>query len=307
MLGEELCSIKEELVTVQRWGSSMLNIQGVGADVLRLDKIHPVIAGNKWFKLKHYLNDAIFMKASSITTFGGAYSNHILATAFAARSIGLPSIGVIRGERSQKPSQTLLTAASYGMVFDHVSREEYKGRNEPDFLNSISKKYPGTYLIPEGGAGEKGIKGCEEILQWIDQSRYSHILCAVGTGTMYTGLSNTCKAGIQVKGICVLKGMEELRNEYNKNDGFEFSKSCDISYDFHFGGYARKTPELLSFMNQLYKDTGIPTDFVYTGKLFYATLELVRQQHFLKGANLLIIHSGGLQGNLSLPQDTLIF
>jgi 1-aminocyclopropane-1-carboxylate deaminase/D-cysteine desulfhydrase-like pyridoxal-dependent ACC family enzyme len=193
------------------------------------------------------------------------------------------------------------------MVFDHVSREEYRGRNEPDFLNALSKKYPDTYIIPEGGAGEEGRKGCEEILQWIDQSRYSHLLCAVGTGTLYSGLVNACKAGMHVKGICILKGMEQHGKEYKKSDRFEFTKYCDINYDFHFGGYARKTPELISFMNQLYRETGIPTDFVYTGKLFYAALELTRQQHFVKGAKLLIIHSGGLQGNLSLPQDTLIF
>jgi 1-aminocyclopropane-1-carboxylate deaminase len=247
------------------------------------------------------------MRCPSITTFGGAYSNHIPATALAAKAIGLQSIGIIRGERSLKLSQTLLAAGTYGMVFDHIGREEYKGKNKPDFLNSLSKKYPGTYLIPEGGAGEKGRNGCEEILQWIDQSRYSHILCAVGTGTLYSGLVNACKSGMHVKGICILKGMEELGNEYIKTDRFEFQKRCDINYDFHFGGYARKTPELISFMNQLYSETGIPTDFVYTGKLFYAALELARRQHFLRGAKLLIIHSGGLQGNLSLPQDTLIF
>jgi 1-aminocyclopropane-1-carboxylate deaminase len=304
---EERCLIKKELVTVERWDSSVLIDQGVEADVLRLDKIHPVISGNKWFKLKNYLNDAIKMRCPSITTFGGAYSNHILATAFAAKVAGLQSIGVIRGERSLRLSQTLLTADSYGMVLDHVSREEYRGRNEPDFLSSLSEKYPGTYMIPEGGAGEEGRKGCEEILQWIDQSRYSHILCAVGTGTMYSGLVNACRGGMHVKGISILKGMEEQGNAYKKTDRLEFTPCCDINFGFHFGGYARKTPELIFFMNQLYRETGIPTDFVYTGKLFYAAREMTRQQHFMKGAKLLIIHSGGLQGNLSLPQGTLIF
>jgi 1-aminocyclopropane-1-carboxylate deaminase len=308
MLADELGIIHRESVIVEKWANPLFANRGVETDVLRLDKIHPVISGNKWFKLKNYLQEAIANGYSSIITFGGAYSNHVVATACAVSKLGLRSIGFIRGERSDQPSASLQSAEGYGMVLQYISRVCYKSIRHPDFLQALSRQYPDSYIIPEGGAGEKGIAGAAEIMQWVHGFGYSHILCAVGTGTLFLGLVRGRTATEHIKGVCVLKGMPDLVDQFKKLQPSENQLTQnDISYDYHFGGYAKRTSELISFMNQLYLETAIPTDFVYTGKLFYAVKDMISKQHFPYGSKILIIHSGGLQGNLSLPAETLIY
>jgi 1-aminocyclopropane-1-carboxylate deaminase/D-cysteine desulfhydrase-like pyridoxal-dependent ACC family enzyme len=259
-----------------------LALRHIRMDVLRLDKIHPVISGNKWFKLKEYLHTAIENQLHLIT-FGGAWSNHIIAVACAAHDTGLSATGIIRGERPATPSPTLRDAAAYGMQLAFISRERYKQKEDPAFLADLSARYPGSLLIPEGGAGEPGVKGSMDILRQIDSSPYSHIVCAAGTGTTYKGLAAAAAPEQKVIGISIL------------------------TPPYHFGGYARHTPQLLDFMNYWYQSTGIPSDIVYTGKLFYAALDMVRKDLFPPGARLLLIHSGGLQGNRSLPPGVLHF
>jgi 1-aminocyclopropane-1-carboxylate deaminase/D-cysteine desulfhydrase-like pyridoxal-dependent ACC family enzyme len=273
-----------------------LTAHRISAHVLRLDQVHPVISGNKWFKLKEYLRAVMKKPGQHIITFGGPWSNHIVATACAAQQAGIRATGIIRGERPALLSDTLREAAGYGMQLEFISREEYKTKDSPAFLERLSAKWPGSFIIPEGGAGHLGIKGSEDILLTVDKSRYSHILCAVGTGTMYRGLVNASAPGQIVIGVPVLKGMKELSLPY-----------CQILSDYHFGGYARATPELFDFMNRFYRTTGIPSDFVYTGKLFYAALDLTTKGFFPTGAHLLLIHSGGLQGNRSLAPGVLDF
>ncbi|MDO6432471.1 1-aminocyclopropane-1-carboxylate deaminase [Flavitalea sp. BT771] len=255
----------------------------VSMDVLRLDLIHPVISGNKWFKLKEWLRIAAAGGGSHLITFGGAWSNHIIASAFAAREAGLSATGIIRGEKPARLSATLSAAAAYGMRLEFITRTAYRQKDDPIFLAGLSTRYPGAVIIPEGGAGEPGIKGSMDILREIDSSPYSHILCAVGTGTTFKGLSAAASTSQEVIGISAL------------------------APPYHFGGYARHTPELLEFMNHFYRTTGIPSDFVYTGKLFYATLDMVRKDHFPPDSRLLVIHSGGLQGNRGLPPGLLYF
>jgi 1-aminocyclopropane-1-carboxylate deaminase/D-cysteine desulfhydrase-like pyridoxal-dependent ACC family enzyme len=255
----------------------------VRMDVLRLDLIHPVISGNKWFKLQEWLRIAAAGEARHLITFGGAWSNHIIAAAFAAREAGLTATGIIRGERPARPSATLIAAEAYGMQLEFVTRTAYRQKDDPIYLADLSARYPGAVIIPEGGAGEPGIRGSMNILKETDSSLYSHILCAVGTGTTCKGLSAAARPGQEVIGISVL------------------------APPYHFGGYARHTPELMEFMNQFYRTTGIPSDFVYTGKLFYGTLDMVRKDLFPPGSHLLVIHSGGLQGNRGLPPGLLYF
>lgn len=260
------------------------------AAVLRLDKIHPVLSGNKWFKLKYYLEDAAKVGAETLLTFGGAYSNHIIATACAAKAAGFSAIGVIRGERPQPLSPTLKAAKSYGMELIYISRSAFKMKEQAEEVQERIRTLTNYYLIPEGGSGELGIKGCREILPMADNyDTYSHILCAYGTGTMAAGLLRSVAPHQRIIAIPVLKGMDSPVGEY------------------HFGGYAKKTPELLAFMSDLYERTGIPTDFVYTGKLMYAFIDLLRNNFFERDSNILLIHSGGLQGNDSLPKGTLHF
>ena len=282
--------------------------QSPGIDVLRLDLLHPIISGNKWFKLKGHLQSALLSPDPTLLTFGGAWSNHLVATAFAAKQLGLRAVGIIRGERPAKLSATLEDAAKYGMSLVFISREDYARKDEPIHLEELTRRYPGAYIIPEGGGGEAGILGSEDILRGINAANYTHILCAIGTGTTFLGLVRASAPGQQVIGVPVLKGFDTL--EAIDKDNIlrpELRGRCRLLSDFHFGGYARHPQQLLDFMNRFYRETGIPSDIVYTGKLFYALEQGLSQSLFPAHSRLLIIHSGGLQGNQSLPPGKLDF
>lgn len=274
----------------------VVNKHGVTLSVLRLDKIHPVISGNKWFKLVCHLQEARRQQAEGLLTFGGAYSNHIIAVACAAAELGWKSTGIIRGEAPARLSHTLTEARAYGMQLVFSSREAYRAETG-GFTAAAADKHPGYYVIPEGGSGPLGIQGCTEILDLTDKPAYSHILCAIGTATMFTGIGRSALPGQAVTGIPVLKGTPE----------WEAPPGARIIPGYHFGGYARKTTALLDFMNFFFDNTGIPTDFVYTGKLLFATLDLIEKGYFAPGSRLLAVHSGGLQGNRSLPAGSLHF
>jgi 1-aminocyclopropane-1-carboxylate deaminase len=275
-------------------------------EVLRLDLIHPQVSGNKWFKLKEYLSDAVLHNKQILLTFGGAYSNHIAATAAAGREAGLLTIGIIRGEAPPSLSHTLQQARADGMELFFVAREVYKAKQVPQ---EVWEKYPQSdvYVIGEGGYGLKGREGAQSILACCDRALYSHIIAACGTGTTLAGLVAAALPQQQVVGIPVLKNLGSLGEEINALLPLALHSRFTLMPDYHFGGYARQTPQLLGFMNQWYQSTAIPSDFVYTGKLFFAVDDLIRNGFFPPGSRLLVIHSGGLQGNLSLPKGTLIF
>jgi 1-aminocyclopropane-1-carboxylate deaminase len=292
-------------LTVESLQWPELAAQELHADVLRLDRLHPVISGNKWFKLQYHLQLA---NRSPLLTFGGAWSNHLVATAFAAKQADLPAIGIIRGERSSTLSATLQEATAYGMALEFITREQYAQKTQPAFLQRLRDRYPGAYIIPEGGGGLPGIIGSETILCKIDAVPYTHIICAVGTGTTFMGLVRASQPGQTIIGVPVLKGMQDLSaiDPTAVLTPEQIGRTRLLS-TYHFGGYARHPPRLLDFMNSLYETTGIPTDFVYTGKLFYAVYDSLRSRLFPAHARLLIIHSGGLQGNRSLPAGRLVF
>jgi 1-aminocyclopropane-1-carboxylate deaminase len=275
-------------------------------DVLRLDLVHPVISGNKWFKLKEYLKEANDHGKRAIVTFGGAYSNHIVATAAAARQIGLPSIGIVRGEKPTVLSHTLNDAESYGMKLHFISREEYKKRMIPFELYD---QYPSEqlYIIDEGGYGPLGVLGAKDILRQFNSSSYTHIVDVVGTGTTIAGLVASSLPHQNIIGISSMKNNYSLESEIKALLPADTIKQPVLIHDYHFGGYAKHPKELIDFMNAWFRITGIPTDFVYTGKLFFAINDLIEKEYFPSSSKLLAIHSGGLQGNLSLPKGTLIF
>jgi len=273
----------------------------VEVSVLRLDTMHPLISGNKWFKLRYYLDEAKHTNNKHILTFGGAYSNHILATAAACKLYGLTCTGIIRGEEPPLHSQTLKQAASLGMQLVFVSRDDYAAKRIPEHL---FKKQ--NYIIPEGGYGETGARGATTILDYCDKSIYTHFFCATGTGTMTAGLINGSSAQQQVTGISVLKNNSDLGNAI-KALIEDTGKNFALLHDYHFGGYAKYKPALIDFMNNWYSITGIPSDFVYTGKLFFAINDLAANNFFHAGSRILVIHSGGLQGNNSLPKGMLNF
>lgn len=272
-------------------------------DVLRLDLLHPVVSGNKWFKLKEYLAEA---GQKTILTFGGAYSNHIVATAAAAASHGLKSLGVIRGEEPAVLSSTLKQAEEYGMRLFFTSRENYKHKKIPEQVwRSIAPEE--LYVIPEGGYGAKGMQGAKDILLQNDTSSYTHVFSAVGTGTTLAGLVLAAGEQQKIVGVPVLKNNRSLETEIRQLLPTEKQNQFELIHDYDFGGYAKKNPALFHFMNLLYQQTGIPTDFVYTAKAFFAVFDLLQKGMFSAADKLLLLHTGGLQGNRSLPKGTLIF
>ena len=272
----------------------------VKASVLRLDKISPVVSGNKWFKLRFYLDEAVRLKKKGIVTFGGPWSNHIVATAAICNMNGFESLGIIRGEEPENFSLTLQQEKQEKMQLHFVSRSDYRNQKIPDTI-SID-----DYLqVPEGGYGLHGMAGASTILDYCT-SDFTHCVCAAGTGTMMSGLIDRISPVQTAIGISVLKNAGELPEKItsltdNKKNNWQ------IIEDYSFGGYAKHHPVLLRFMNEFYRDTGIPSDFVYTGKLFYAVSALIKENYFPAESKLLVIHSGGLQGNRSLRTGTLIF
>jgi 1-aminocyclopropane-1-carboxylate deaminase len=308
MIDERFFSLHPEQVTIDPVKHHAFTDGKIDAHVLRLDKIHPVISGNKWFKLKEYLNQISECKSKMVVTWGGAYSNHIVAVAYACQKLKISSFGLIRGESATQSSHTLREAAGYGMKFEFIHRDQYAKKDTETSWQQIKQKFPGAYFIPEGGAGPLGVKGTAEIMNWIRKGHYTDILCAIGTGTMFSGLSQHLETGQRLTGIPVLKIATDSRLEFSQKLGIRaMSDRVHIMYEYHWGGYAKKQPALLSYMNDLYQETGIPTDFVYTGKLFFAGSELAIQKYFPPYSRLLLIHSGGLQGNLSLSPGTLAF
>ncbi|MBC8032521.1 MAG: pyridoxal-phosphate dependent enzyme [Chitinophagaceae bacterium] len=277
------------------------------ADVLRLDKLHPVVSGNKWFKLKYYLQDAIDSSKNTILTYGGAWSNHIIAAAYAARAYGMQSVGIIRGEAPALLSPTLKLASAYGMELVFSPRNSYRSNDAALLEQQIVPERQDAYIIPEGGEGMHGRRGCGEILSLVPEGYHTHILCAIGTGTMFTGILNASSGKQQVIGIPVLKGMRDLGKTYENWINPDKRAGAVFFYDYHQGGYAKRTPELLQFMNEFYRLTAIPTDFVYTGKLMMAFTDLLTKDYFKPGSRVLLIHSGGLQGNSSIPAGSLEF
>ncbi|HRO85043.1 MAG TPA: pyridoxal-phosphate dependent enzyme [Niabella sp.] len=289
-------TVDEKLITIDF--IPFLSRNKVSVSVLRTDKIHPVISGNKWFKLKYYLEDAKLQNKKRIITFGGAYSNHIVATAAACNMNGFESVGIIRGEEPRNYSHTLNDAMAYGMELVFLSRQDYQNKVIPKDLMAAD-----DYVIAEGGYGALGAAGAATVNY--DRTGYDFVMAAVGTGTWMAGLINGKNPKSEVIGISAMKNNYELEKQVS--DLLINKEKVNIVHDFHFGGYAKYTDELIGFMNDFYNHTEIPTDFVYTGKLFYGVNKLIEKNYFKPDSRILIIHCGGLQGNLSLPESTLIF
>jgi len=292
------------LIDVEKIEAEWLRHNQVSLDVLRLDKIDPVISGNKWFKLKYYLKDAIRLDKSVVATFGGAWSNHIIATAAAARQAGLKSVGIIRGEKPKSFSNTIIYAMENGMEIHFVTREQYKRKEE--IMDSFSDN--NWYWINEGGYGKTGAKGASEILNLVDISAYSHIVAAVGTGTMLSGLILSSRKDQEVIGISSMKGNYALEYQIKNLIAIqETAASFEIKHDYHFGGYGKHPEALIGFINNVYIDHHLPLDIIYTGKTFFAIKDMTEKKLFKPGSKVLMIHSGGLQGNRSLPAKVLAF
>lgn len=280
---------------------------GITLYIKREDELHPLISGNKYRKLKYNLAQARQEQKTTLLTFGGAFSNHILAVAAAGKECGFQTIGVFRGEELEDKvdeNPTLHKARALGMVFEFVSREAYRKKDETVFVERLTDKFGDFYLLPEGGTNDLAVKGCEEILTEED-AVFDYVCCAVGTGGTISGLINCSKTSQQVLGFPVLKG------DFLNEDICSFAKNNNwkLISDYHFGGYAKVSDELIAFVNEFYLKYQIPLDPVYTGKMVFGVLDMIRKKKFPEDSKILIIHTGGLQGiagmNKNLRQKKL--
>ena len=273
-------------------------------NILRADVLDPVVSGNKWFKLQLYVNDAIAAGKTTLATFGGPYSNHIIATAKYGATKGLNTVGFIRGEKPTTLSPTLHDALQNGMTLHFISREDFEQTEKISADNQDSN----WAWIPEGGYGVTGAEGAKTILTIKDTSSYDTIICAVGTGTMMAGLIKAAAPHQKIIGLSVLKNNVSIdaaiKALLTKE---EANKSFEINHDYHFGGYAKHKLALIDFMNECYTQMELPLDFVYTAKLMYGVRDLASKGKFEPSSKILVIHSGGLQGNRSFKKGTLRF
>lgn len=273
---------------------------GITVAIRREDLIHPFVSGNKFRKLKYNLLQAKAENQTTLLTFGGAFSNHISAVAFAGKEHNFKTIGIIRGEELRDKIQenpTLKFAQENGMQFEFVSRNNYSNKENPDFIEELKQKFGSFYLIPEGGTNNLAIKGCEEILTEED-SQFDYICCAVGTGGTISGLINSALPNQKVLGFPALKG-DFLREEICK---FAKSDNWQLITDYHFGGYGKVNLDLINFINNFTESNNIPLDPVYTSKMAFGVLDLIAKDYFPSNSKILLIHTGGLQGIQGMNQ-----
>ncbi len=290
--------------TVQVLTADWILQKGITLSVLRLDEIHPVVSGNKIFKLQHFFNTV--KKHKTIITFGGAYSNHLVATAYVGKEKGLQSIGIVRGEQPTVLSHTLQQCLQYGMQLKFISREAYAQKEDAAFISQLHSEFNNCTIIPEGGYGKIGALGAAGITSLIPKNTYTHICTAIGTGTTLAGILQK-PGNATIIGVPVLKGLTDIEQRIAFCNGSVNIQQFKIFNDYYFGGYAKKTPELITFMNSLWHQHNLPTDFVYTAKLFFALFDKIKNNYFKPGSHILALHTGGLQGNLSLPKGSLLF
>ena len=265
--------------------------------IKRIDLIHPYISGNKFYKLKYNILEALKQNTNTILTFGGAYSNHISATAFAAQQKGFKSIGIIRGEETFPLNHTLTFSKNNGMELHYISRKEYRKKHTDSFIKSLQKKLGRFYQIPEGGTNKFAIQGTSEILDVKDTQNY--ICSAIGTGGTISGIINSSSNNQKVLGFPAIKGYENLEKDIKK---WSNKLNWKLITDYHFGGYAKISEELIQFVKDFYHTHNIPLDAVYTGKMLFGIIDLIKKDFFPKGSSVLAIHTGGLQGNQGLNE-----
>jgi 1-aminocyclopropane-1-carboxylate deaminase len=277
---------------------SILTDKQIKLFIKREDLTDKFISGNKWYKLKYNLIEAEKLGYKTLLTFGGAFSNHIHATAAAGKKYGFKTIGVIRGEEHLPLNPTLSSVQENGMLIEYLDRKSYRNKYNDDLINRLKNKYGDFYLIPEGGSNYLAIKGCAEIIPTIDIN-FDFVCSACGTGGTLAGLILGLNSKAFALGFSVLKGGEFL-NQNIRNLLSDYQKeeinNWQINLDYHFGGYAKINSELVKFCNDFEKRHNIPIEPIYTGKMFYGIFDLIKQDFFSKNVTIVAIHSGGLQG-----------
>ena len=273
--------------------SKFLTQHQIELHIKRDDLIHPQLQGNKWRKLKYNLQEARQLNKKTLLTFGGAYSNHIHATAAAGKLFGFNTIGIIRGEPYANLNPTLQDAHDWGMQLKYLNRADYKLKTTAEFQQQLKAEYSDAYIIPEGACNQHGLRGCAEINNEIEN--YDVICIACGTGTSLAGIVSSANRHSQIIGFAVLKAadflisdVEELLKDYYSN--------WHINLNYHFGGYAKTHNSLIDFIKNFKQEYDIQLEPIYTGKMMYGLFDLIQRGFFPKGSKILAIHSGGLQG-----------
>lgn len=291
-------------VQIDKIKSALLTEKKVKLSVLRSDLIHAAWSGNKYFKLKYNIEAALEQKHKQLLTFGGAFSNHIAATAAAGKANGIKTIGIIRGEKQEILNSTLSFARDCGMELCYVSREKYSEKNSAPFIAELKAQHGNFYLVPEGGSNLLGVKGCSEMLNEVED--FDVVCCACGTGATLAGIVASLKPKKKAIGFSSLKGGAFLENEVA-----DFLQEYCIKYpqevpleekwliitDYHFGGYAKTNDVLFKFAKSFFEEQQIELDYVYTAKMMYGIFDLISKNYFAEGTRILVVHTGGLQGN----------
>lgn len=262
--------------------------------IKREDLLHEHISGNKYRKLRYNLEQAKADKHDTLLTFGGAFSNHIAATAAAGNELGFKTIGVIRGDEladEKDLNPTLNFARSQGMQFVYMDRQTYRKKTDAAFIAQLHEEFGRFYLVPEGGTNALAVKGCEEILTEDDKD-YDYISVAIGTGGTISGIINVAAENQKVLGFPALKGdflADEIKKYVTNTENWRL-------YNYHFGGFAKIDKKLITFINDFKKQTGVQLDPVYTGKMAYGVIDMLKRATLSSKAKILMIHTGGLQG-----------
>lgn len=296
----ELFETSKSILQEIKLGSRFRNVRLL---VKRDDLIHPEVSGNKWRKLKYNIELVLFQKKDGILTFGGAYSNHLLATAAACKKAGLRSIGIVRGEELNIDSnENLKRCSELGMDLKFISREEYDSRNEKAAQETWKEEYPFYLLVPEGGANYYGMVGCQEILKELP-AEIDHLFVAQGTTTTSCGLLVGIGENTRLHVVPALKGFDakaEMKKQLfpfliDEETIQEHLNRVEVHSEAHFGGYGKWNEELLDFIVNCKTEYDLPLDKIYTGKAFYALMEWLKQQNFETLQTIVFIHTGGLQ------------
>ncbi|WP_163834570.1 1-aminocyclopropane-1-carboxylate deaminase/D-cysteine desulfhydrase [Spartinivicinus ruber] len=298
---------------LQRLNYPLFEQMNVQVWVLRLDELHPLLSGNKWYKLKNNLQTALQQGCQNIASFGGAHSNHLHALAAAGKLLNLNVTGFIRGYGHQPLSPTLIDATEWGMQLHWLNRLDYQRRYEQIYWQELASRFSLTnpvYWIPEGGSNLLGVQGCQDIL--LDTPNYQQfdtIVAACGTGATLAGMISVAKPHQQVLGVPVLKAepwLQQVINDWLIKLGTQGAQWQLLS-DYHEGGYAKLSTELVAFMDDFIQTTKIPLDPVYTAKMMKAVVDQVKNKKIASGSRILVAHSGGLQGCRGMKQKLTKF
>jgi 1-aminocyclopropane-1-carboxylate deaminase/D-cysteine desulfhydrase-like pyridoxal-dependent ACC family enzyme len=298
--------VNENNIPLEKIEEDFLAQKNVQLYILREDLNHPEISGNKWRKLKYNILNAKEIGTETLLTFGGAFSNHIAATAAAGRDFGFKTIGIIRGDEILPLNQTLQLAQENGMVFKYISREQYRENNkyEKSFIEDLKREFGEFYLVPEGGSNALAVRGCTEIINNINID-FDVICCACGTGGTIAGIIASLNNDKQVIGFPALKGGEFLKedvqqlldsysNELNEKVG---NTTWKLITDYHFGGFAKVKHELIDFIGEFKSNHNILLDFIYTGKMLFGLYDMIQKSNEFNNKTIVVIHTGGIQGN----------